>query len=440
MDENIKENHEELSETAEAEAKEQPEAADEYDPESYYEKDSVYDFVEDEEGIRRSRKNRGAAAATFVIAVILISTGFAAKTLLGKIGDAKLKRDDGRNDKPFAVTELDSSSAADEESDDEDDDDEDVEEADTSTNSDGLPETVLPDASKEKRYAAHASDLHDLKSELGEMMQYYPGEWSVYIQELSTGSEITIENEPKYAASLIKLFAMAACYQRIKDGRINEDYAYNYIYRMITESDNNAFDTVVDLMGEDYFSEWLMQNGYWDTTFVHKLGDGIVYEGKRSPDGDNFTSVKDVGNLLSKIYRGEMVDLHYSEEMVKILKDQTKTNKIPAGLPDGVEYGNKTGETDNVCHDAAIVYSDGGDYIIVVMAKDEGEAWVCNPFVTDISRAVYDYFNTLVGDDSGTGISADEYYDDEYEFDDEELENPPYEDDDIDYEDDEDEW
>ena len=436
MDENIKKKPEGSPEPQqETEAATQAASAEEYDPESYYEKDSVYDFADDGESGGKGM-NKGAAIATFVIAVILIGTGIAAKTLLGKIGDAKLKKDDGRSDKPFAVTELESSSVTEQAADDEEDDEEEEAEAETSTDSDGLPPTVLPDADAEKRYAAHASDLSDLKTELGEMMAYYPGEWSVYVQDLGNGADITIDNDPKYAASLIKLFAMAACYQRIKDGRVNEDYAYDFIYSMITESDNNAFDTVIDLMGEDYFSEWLMQNGYWDTTYVHKLGDGIVYEGKKSPDGDNFTSAKDVGNLLAKIYRGEMVDLHYSEEMVKILKDQTKTTKIPAGLPDGVEYGNKTGETDNVCHDSAIVYSDGGDYVIVVMAKDEGEAWVCGPFITDISRTVYEYFNTLADDGEG-GITADEYYDDEYEFPDEELVDPPYEDDDIVYDEEE---
>ncbi|MBQ1536954.1 MAG: hypothetical protein IIZ73_01385, partial [Ruminococcus sp.] len=94
------------------------------------------------------------------------------------------------------------------------------------------------------------------------------------------------------------------------------------------------------------------------------------------------------------------------------------------------------GETDNVCHDSAIVYSDGGDYVIVVMAEDEGEAWVCGPFITDISRTVYEYFNTLADDGEG-GITADEYYDDEYEFPDEELVDPPYEDDDIVYDEEE---
>lgn len=415
----------------------------EYDPASYYEKEDVYDFIEDSEEIkekkRRAKKNRGAKIAAAVIAAILIATGAAAKVMLGKIGDAKLRQSGKPEDgEPSAVTELDDSEQSEEEP---------AGTAaetpsaatDTSSADDGLPETVLPGAENQKKYASHAADLSDLQSELTDMIKYYPGSWSVYVEELKTGESIYMNNEPMYAASLIKLFAMGAAYQRISEERLNEGYAYDYIYGMITESSNNAFDTVVDLMGDGYLSEWLMQNGFWDTTYVHGLGDGVVYEGKRSPDGDNFTTTKDVGKLLSKIYRGELVNKYYSEEMLKILKDQTKTEKIPAGLPEGTVYGNKTGETDNVCHDSAIVYSDGGDYIIVVMAKDPNEAWVCDPFITDISRAVYEYFNTLaeedVPGDSRAGISAEEYYDDETDLGEDELDEYPDEDEDIVYDD-----
>ena len=426
--------------------KEQAEAAEnEYDPESYYEKDDVYDFVEDDSapaGSNRRKNNTGAAVAAVIIAAVLIGTGVAAKTLLGKIGDAKLKKDDGGDVKKIAVTELDDSSAADEESDDDNDDDEDDTSSDTRTSSDGLPDTVLPDSQAESRYVAHASDLSDLKNELNEMIKYYPGDWSVYVQEVSTGADISIGGDPMPASDMIDLFAMTACYQKIKEGHINEDYAYDYIYRMVTQSDSSAFDTVVELMGEDYLAEWLMQNGYWDTTLARKQGDSSSADSKSYNDAaasEDMTSAKDVGKLLSGICRGDVVDMHYSkEEMVKILKDQTDTDKIPAGLPEGVEYGNKTSETSNICYDGAIVFSGGAEYVLVVMAKDPGEAWVCKPFAVDISRTVYDYFNTLVGeDDSGNGISADEYYDDEYEFDDEELEDPPYEDNDIIYDDEE---
>ena len=52
------------------------------------------------------------------------------------------------------------------------------------------------------------------------------------------------------------------------------------------------------------------------------------------------------------------------------LKDQQKRNKIPAGVPSGIETGNKTGELDNVDNDAAIIWSPGATYILVIMSSD----------------------------------------------------------------------
>lgn len=382
-------------------------------------------MADNKNAVKRSANDTRAKVAAGVIIAIAVALVVVATILLGKISDAKLKKykhSDSAADGKNAVTELDDSSSgsrasamkvpyknpnsADTQ-------------LDSQQDEDGLPETVVPDSEAEpKRYAAHASDLSDLRDSLSDSIAYYPGEWSVYVQELKTGESIAINDKPMYAASLIKLFAMGAAYEQIKDGHLNEEYAYGLMYNMITLSDNNAFDSINELMQENYLSDWLMQNGFWDTTYVHGLGDGVVYEGKRSPDGDNFTSAKDVGKLLEKIYRGELVSAHYSEEMANILKDQQTTTKIPAGLPEGVVYGNKTGETDNVCHDSAIVYSDGADYVLVVMANAPDEAWTCDSYITDISRIVYEYFNTLAEDSSG--ISADEYYDDEYDFEEEE--------------------
>lgn len=65
-------------------------------------------------------------------------------------------------------------------------------------------------------------------------------------------------------------------------------------------------------------------------------------------------------------------------------------NKIPAGLPEGTKCANKTGETDEYQHDAAIVYSPGGDYILCIMSSNCGAA-ITN--IQDISATVYDYFN-----------------------------------------------
>ena len=79
--------------------------------------------------------------------------------------------------------------------------------------------------------------------------------------------------------------------------------------------------------------------------------------------------------------------------MLNLLKQQTRRTKIPAGVPSGVTVANKTGETDDVTHDAAIVYSRGATYILCVMGDVPGYGWNSAGNVKNISRIVYQYFN-----------------------------------------------
>ena len=47
---------------------------------------------------------------------------------------------------------------------------------------------------------------------------------------------------------------------------------------------------------------------------------------------------------------------HYSELMYQVVFIQTRTGKIPAGVPSYVTTANKTGELDDTENDAAIIY------------------------------------------------------------------------------------
>ena len=70
-------------------------------------------------------------------------------------------------------------------------------------------------------------------------------------------------------------------------------------------------------------------------------------------NGDNYTSAKDCGIFLKKIYQISkgIIDsssLPNAEAMYYHLKMQQQKNKIPADLPEGVQTANKTGELDTV--------------------------------------------------------------------------------------------
>lgn len=237
------------------------------------------------------------------------------------------------------------------------------------------------------------SDLSDLQAQINDAVDSYYGNWSVYLKELDSGITISVNDSQFYAASEIKLFAMAAAYQQISEGLIDEEDIYDTIYRMIAFSSNDDFNSIVRTVGLYYITDWCIDNEYDNTIQCHGLYPSSNGDGLQTYYGYNLTTAKDLGRLLESIYRKECISEEYSQKMIDILLEQTFLTKIPAGIPEGVMVANKTGETEDVCHDAAIVYSDNADYILTVMVDAPGNAWSCEGNVANLSEIVYRYFN-----------------------------------------------
>lgn len=235
--------------------------------------------------------------------------------------------------------------------------------------------------------------LNGLEKKLRSAIKGYSGTWSVYVKNLDTNEAICINNKKIYAASLIKLYAMGAAYEKVKQGKLKESSVKNTINSMITVSSNDAFNTIVSRVGKTYINTWCKANGYNSTNQGHGLSPSSNNYGLNNGTGSNVTTVKDCGRLLESIYRGTCVSQSASKKMLAHLKKQQRRSKIPAGIPGGVTVANKTGETDDTTHDVAIVYSKGADYIICVMGSVPGGAWGASGNITKLSRITYNYFN-----------------------------------------------
>ncbi len=233
----------------------------------------------------------------------------------------------------------------------------------------------------------------NLTKELEEYIKSNPGQWSAYIKNLKTGEITDINGDNKMtSASIIKLFVMAAAYDQINKGQVseaNKTTILNNMRNMITISDNDATNAIVAALGNGdeeagraIINNYASSEGYSETSINRSLG--------QSSRGsvENYTSAKDVSNLLEKIHNGEIDN---SDDMLNLLKAQTRTSKIPAGVPDGVTVANKTGELGDVQNDAAIVYS-GGDYVIVTLSEGVSESEGIDT-IKNISKMTYEEYN-----------------------------------------------
>lgn len=240
------------------------------------------------------------------------------------------------------------------------------------------------------------------------------GEYAVYIKDLKPQGKRNVCincGDGFEAASLYKVFLMAAIYQAVMDGKLTmdteipakmshlkaiyggTDFGYESfsdgevieytvreaLERVATISDNFAALMLVDKIGWKVVGDIADEIGATQTIFKNPIT----------------TSAGDLGILMEKLYNGEIVSLESSEQILDMLSKSRLNNRIPAKLPEGIKISHKTGELPGVRNDAGVVFLDppaGGPYVIVILSKnlkgeDEG---VEN--LAEISKIVYDYY------------------------------------------------
>lgn len=244
-----------------------------------------------------------------------------------------------------------------------------------------------------------APTLDALQTQVQEMINGFgEGQWSVYVKDESNSTSFTINSMQTYSASLIKLFTAGCYYEQLQEGNlVDSDYNQNLLRLMISESDNDAWEALETVIGQGNYdwglqlvTEFAQSHGYTDTgRLIDPDGTTNFFE------GENYTSVTDVGNVLDSIYQGTYVSEECSSTILEHMLNQIEyhRNKIPAGLPEGVDCANKSGELDDCENDSAIIYSDNTDYILVVMSNEHYDTELACEEIAELSTLVYNYFN-----------------------------------------------
>lgn len=267
----------------------------------------------------------------------------------------------------------------------------------------------------EKRKASWQQLQKNLKEEIG----LFRGEAGIFIKDLETCRDISYNKDKPFAsASLAKIPLMAACFRAAEEGRITLEREITLrsadkltgsgtlkamrpgavftvgklIELMICDSDNTATNMLTDAIGIEYLNESFRSFGLKDTALSRKIAD----YGSRDKGIENFTTAGDMAILLEKLYRGRIVNKRVSEECVKLLKLCRAADRIPKYLPSEATAAHKTGLEREVCHDAGIVFTRKGDFIIVVLTRHTNKTSApSKEFIAKTALHTYNYLNSL---------------------------------------------
>ena len=250
---------------------------------------------------------------------------------------------------------------------------------------------------------------------LKEMLQNTVSEkqtvYSIYVEPLDQSGGVVLNPVKTRSASLIKIFIMIEAFRQKNDGILSfsesvvinqavkveggslfnvpdgtEKTIQELIERMIVESDNSATNILIDKIGMHEINATINHLGCQDTVLQRKMLDFASAAAGR----ENYTSVKDVGITLTKLYNQKCLDPKSDQAMLDILARQEVNDRIPAYLPRDIRVAHKTGELDGALHDCGIVYGRHRHFVLCFMTQQVGDESKVLGDMARMAKVIYD--------------------------------------------------
>ncbi|MHB2025549.1 MAG: serine hydrolase [Elusimicrobiota bacterium] len=252
------------------------------------------------------------------------------------------------------------------------------------------------------------------------MAKRSPAPVAIYLKDFKTGMTWTYHPDMVFpAASLIKLPLMAAVFYKIKEGGLSLDQKlvlrrrnrvggsgtlkwrpdgssfsiHDLLIHLISESDNTAANMLLEAVGVHYAQKKFSAMGLVYTC-IHRQG--MSLRSGYVPH-DNYTTAREMSMLLTKIYRGKLIDPVSSRMMLDILRyPKPEATRLAIGLPRGWVIAHKTGLERRACHDAAIFFTPYGDYVMTVLTgKNRSYHWAKN-FIMRLGHVTFAFYGGRV--------------------------------------------
>jgi beta-lactamase class A len=236
--------------------------------------------------------------------------------------------------------------------------------AGTATTYTGISGTREVDVSGLIKDGEDAQRLEDWQKFVAELGKRYSEDHAIAFVDLDNADfDFGINADQEFiAASTYKLFA---AYAMLSAGN-----PPNCLDSMIIYSEN---DCVVDYL-----------NSYgW-----RRLGEDAKRIGAERTwfDETTHTTASDLAVILKQIYDGSLFAEQDNNRLLGDMKKQIFRAGIPAGIPEA-EVADKVGFLDDLLHDAGIVYSPKGDFLLVILT-DKGYDW---DSIAAIASEIYEH-------------------------------------------------
>lgn len=274
-------------------------------------------------------------------------------------------------------------------------------------------------------------DFALLEQTIRNQLQAFNGFGSVFVMDLQTGEELSINGDVAISGlSILKIAIFVEAYRAL-DNPPNE-YQQGLFYDTAARSSNFGANLLLHIVagenntyrGADILTESMRRLGLVNTFIAvpydanpppHRQTTYVTPANSRNDPSQvrleqtMQTTAEEIGTLLSMIYYcaqggGPLLAVYPGEitpeecqAIIDLMIENREGTLINFGVPHGTPVSHKHGWIPDTHGDAGIVFTPGGDFVLVEYLHRPGSWLVADtesfPLLREIARTVYNYFN-----------------------------------------------
>ena len=154
---------------------------------------------------------------------------------------------------------------------------------------------------------------------------------------------------------------------------------------MMMTSDNTATNVCIRYVGMDACNAYFTEQGWHATTLRRYMMDTA----SRAAGIDNTTSAADCAAVFTALYNGDLLNGEMNAIALDLLCKQRHADCLRRYIAEDIVIAHKTGELDDVVHDAGIFYLPHRHYFLAILLTDVKEVEEAKQYIGRLSKAIY---------------------------------------------------